>query len=433
MGLEMISISDIRNNNFTLGVVGMGRIGLPLAISFARKGVRVIGVERQEGILEKLNNRNTPFHEPEMESALIESVESGKLTFALDTKFSFGKCAIIIVAIGTPLKENLLPEMSSVVDVVSKISRSASDNSIIILRSTLVPGITESQILPRVKRLNSSLRLAVCPERIVEGNAMKEIAQLPEIVGVDDQKVGELVRELFLLLGSKEISITQIKVAEAVKIFTNVYRYVSFALANEFALISEKLNINSNEAITLANRGYPRSAIPLPGPAAGPCLRKDGLFLSNLSAVNLTKVAWLLNEHIPSHIIETIEKTYGSLCDKKVGVLGKTFKANVDDTRDSPAMRLIAELEAKGSNVVTFDPYTPNDQPLEEVLNCEVVILAVNHSYFEKITVSMLKGSSLVYDAWGLFSKLSLQENGITYMSLGNGIVTTGEPMTVKS
>jgi UDP-N-acetyl-D-mannosaminuronic acid dehydrogenase len=240
--------------------------------------------------------------------------------------------------------------------------------------------------------------------------------------------VGDLVRELFLLLGPKDISITQIRVAEAVKIFTNVYRYVSFALANEFALISEKLSIDSAEAINLANKSYPRSRIPLPGPAAGPCLRKDGLFLSNLSDVNLTKVAWLLNEHLPSHIIETIERAYGSLCDRKVGVLGKTYKANVDDTRDSPALRLIAELETKGSTVLTFDPYTQNDYTLKEVLESEVVILAVNHSYFEKITASMLKGSKLVYDAWGLFSKLCLEKHDVTYMSLGNGALPNRVP-----
>jgi UDP-N-acetyl-D-mannosaminuronic acid dehydrogenase len=432
----MIDNSDIRNKNFRLAIVGMGRIGLPLAISFARKGVRVVGVEKQEKILEKLNSGYTPFYEPEMESGLIECVKSGRLTFEFDSNFKFGECNINVVAIGTPLKENLLPDMSSILKVVSKIADSASDNSIIILRSTLVPGITESQILPRVKRSKSNLKLAVCPERVVEGNAMKEIAELPEIVGVNDRRVGDLVRELFLLLGPKDISITQIRVAEAVKIFTNVYRYVSFALANEFALISEKLSIDSAEAINLANKGYPRSRIPLPGPAAGPCLRKDGLFLSNLSAVNLTKVAWLLNEHLPSHIIETIERAYGSLCDRKVGVLGKTYKANVDDTRDSPALRLIAELETKGSTVLTFDPYTQNDYTLKEVLESEVVILAVNHSYFEKITASMLKGSKLVYDAWGLFSKLCLEKHDVTYMSLGNGALPNrvrnslpGEPL----
>jgi UDP-N-acetyl-D-mannosaminuronic acid dehydrogenase len=417
----MINIADVRNKNFKLAIVGMGRIGLPLAVTFARKGIKVIGVEKQVKILEKLNKGEIPFFEAEMELALKEGIESGRLTFTLDSGFKFDNCGIIVVAIGTPLKENLLPEMSLVVDVVSKIARSAADGSIIILRSTLVPGITEDQILPRVKRLNSNLHLAVCPERIVEGNAMKEILQLPEIVGVEDQKVGELVRELFLLLGPKEISITQIKVAEAVKIFTNVYRYVSFALANEFALISEKLNIDSTEAIKLANCGYPRSHIPLPGPSAGPCLRKDGLFLSNFSAVNLTKVAWLLNEHIPSHIIETIENAYGTLCGKKVGVLGKTYKADVDDTRDSPAMRIIAELEAKDAIVISFDPYTLNAHTLEETLDSEVVILAVNHLDFRKITAPMMKGSRLVYDAWGLFSKLNLQEQGVTYISLGNG------------
>jgi UDP-N-acetyl-D-mannosaminuronic acid dehydrogenase len=246
---------------------------------------------------------------------------------------------------------------------------------------------------------------------------------LPEIVGVDEEKVGITIKELFQLLGKhKEIAITDTKTAEAAKIFTNMYRYVNFALANEFAIISEKLYIDAREAISLANMSYPRSRIPMPGPAAGPCLRKDGLFLSNAAAINLIKNAWLLNESVPLHIVETIEQHYGVLHGKKVGVLGKTYKANIDDMRDSPANRLIEELALKGAEVVAFDPFVTNLNTLEEVLNSEIVILAVNHSHFDKITVDMLKSAKIVYDVWGQFSRLDLDQYGVEYITLGRGI-----------
>jgi UDP-N-acetyl-D-mannosaminuronic acid dehydrogenase len=429
----MINISNIKNKNFNLCIVGMGRIGLPLAVSFAVNGVKVFGVEKRDETLQILKNSKTPFYETGMQEALDKSLESGNLSFVSDNEFGFENCHIIIIAVGTPLKENLLPDMSLIVDVISKISKHAADDSIVILRSTLVPGTTENQITPCIKRMNSSLHVVVCPERIVEGNALKEIAELPEIIGTEHGTVGMVVRELFLLLGPKKIAITNTKTAEAAKIFTNVYRYVTFALANEFALISENLNIDAIEAIRLANNGYLRSKIPVPGPSAGPCLRKDALFLSSSnSVINLTKVAWLLNESIPSHIIETIQREYGNIIGKKIGVLGKTYKANVDDVRDSPAIRLIQELEAKGAKVLSYDPYTLNSDALEEVLDTEIVILAVNHSFFDKITAEMLNKSRLVYDTWGQFSELHLESHGIMYISLGKGVWNPQELMTVK-
>jgi UDP-N-acetyl-D-mannosaminuronic acid dehydrogenase len=428
----MINSSNIKNKEFNLCVVGMGRIGLPLAVSFAVKGVRVWGVEKREEILQALKNGKLPFFETGMQEALDKSLKSGKISFVSDNGFAVEDCHIIIVAVGTPLKDNLLPDMSLIGDVVSKISKKAADDSIIILRSTLVPGITESRIIPYVKRINNSLHVAVCPERIVEGNAIREIAELPEIIGIDDEKVGNIVRELFLILGPKEVAITNTKTAEAAKIFTNVYRYVTFALANEFALVSEDLNIDATEAIRLANNGYQRSKIPVPGPSAGPCLRKDGLFLSNTSVINLTKVAWLLNESIPSHIIETIEHAYGNLFGVKIGILGKTYKAEVDDIRDSPAIRLMQELDVKGAKILSYDPYTSNSETLEEVLGSEIVVLAVNHKFFDNITVEMLKRSKLVYDIWGQFSNLHLESYHIKYISLGRGAWRPQGLTTVK-
>jgi UDP-N-acetyl-D-mannosaminuronate dehydrogenase len=143
--------------------------------------------------------------------------------------------------------------------------------------------------------------------------------------------------------------------------------------------------------------------------------------LSNNSAINLTKVAWLLNESIPIHIIEAIKSAYGNIFGKKIGVLGKTYKANVDDVRDSPSIRLIQELEVNGANVLSYDPYTLNSNTLEEVLGAEIVILAVNHVFFDTITAEMLKRSKLVYDTWGQFSELPLDLYGIKYIWFGRG------------
>jgi UDP-N-acetyl-D-mannosaminuronic acid dehydrogenase len=397
----------------------MGRVGLPLALSFSSKGVKVFGVEKNKSTLKLLKEKRPPFYEAGLQEALEKS--QGSIFFESYDSFSFEQCHIIIIAVGTPLNENFMPNMSSIEDVIKSICRTSKNDSIIILRSTLVPGTTEKRIQPLIRQLGKSLHVAVCPERIVEGNAMKEIATLPEIVGADDQDTGNIVRELFLLLGeSKKITITNTKTAEAAKIFNNVYRYVTFALANEFALVSEKIGIDAREAIELANRGYPRGPIPMPGPAAGPCLRKDGFFLPNMSNDSLTRLAWFLNESITVHIIETIEKAYDNICGKKIGVLGKTYKADVDDTRDSLAIKLIEELRIKkGAEVISYDPYTTNFSTLQEVLNSEILILAVNHSVFNKINEDMLKNVKFIYDVWGQLSHLDLSSHEIKYVALG--------------
>jgi len=414
----MLSISDVKNKNFNLCVVGMGRIGLPLAVSFALQGVKVLGTEKNKEKLQQLNDGIVPFNEPHMEEALKKCLQNNKLVFSDDNNSVFDKCEIIIIAAGTPLKENFQPDMSLIDNVISETCSRAKNNTIIVIRSTIIPGMTKKLIIPKINKLNPSLKIAVCPERMVEGNAMKELRELAEIVGVEDESVGNVVRELFLLLGEKQITITNTSTAEAAKIFANVYRYVNFALANQLAIICEDLNVNARDAIEIANKNYPRSKIPVPGPAAGPCLRKDGYFLSDTS-LNLIKISRLLNESIPTHIINTIERKYGPVLDKKIGVLGTAYKADVDDFRDSLAIKLIEELEGKGAKVISYDPNDSKSDNISEVLESEIVILAMNHSEFDNISADKLKKAKLVYDAWGQFKKLDLNSHGIQYLMLG--------------
>tara|TARA_B100000029_G_scaffold334491_1_gene326586 strand:+ start:830 stop:2095 length:1266 start_codon:yes stop_codon:yes gene_type:complete len=418
----MITVDDIKNKNFSLCVIGMGRIGLPLAISFAKNDVNVLGNEKNKDTLEKLNNHELPFFEKDMKSAFSYALENNNITFDDDNEKTIQTCDIIIIAVGTPLKENLLPDMSLITNVIEQVCGKAKNDSIIILRSTLAPGTTEKQILPKILEMNNTLNVAVCPERIVEGRAMEEIEKLPEIIGIKNSKIGNIVKELFLLLGNKEITITDTKTAETAKIFANVFRYVNFALANEFALICENLQVNAHEAIMLANKSYPRGGIPQPGPAGGPCLHKDGHFLANTSIFNLTKTSWLLNESIPSHIVTTIENHVGKIYGMQIGVLGRSYKADIDDMRDSLAMKLIEELKNKQAKVVSYEPNDKNSDSLNDVLKSEIVILAVNHSEFENITEDMFDKTKLVYDAWGVFRKLNFSTKGIKYIGLGKSL-----------
>jgi UDP-N-acetyl-D-mannosaminuronic acid dehydrogenase len=164
----MLAISDIRKRNFNLCVVGLGRIGLPLALSFALQGVKVFGIDKRKEVLDTLNARNTPFQERGLRDALYKCLDSRMLVFAMEKEFEFKQCPVIIIAVGTPLKENLMPDMSLVYNVMSTVSKRAAEESIVILRSTLAPGTTQRLIFPHIEKADRNLHIAVCPERIVE-------------------------------------------------------------------------------------------------------------------------------------------------------------------------------------------------------------------------------------------------------------------------
>lgn len=243
--------------------------------------------------------------------------------------------------------------------------------------------------------------------------------------GVDEES-SEAAAELFRLLNpQKKILRTTPEVAELAKLFTNIYRYVNFALANQFALVCEHYGVDAYEVIRVANEGYARSNIPLPGPAGGPCLYKDGYMVTYTPFIDFIKAAWHLNESLPLHLVERMKERLGNLFGKKVALLGLAFKADVDDARDSPAVKLRNALKAQGCRVCVHDPFL-EPTPLEEVLSeAEAVVLAVNHTAFRTLTCEqiarMAKPGCLLVDCWGWFNPGEAEKAGLQYLGLGRG------------
>jgi UDP-N-acetyl-D-mannosaminuronic acid dehydrogenase len=204
----------------------------------------------------------------------------------------------------------------------------------------------------------------------------------------------------------KKISVTTPTGAELAKLFTNIYRYVNFALANEFAVRAERYGEDAHEVIRIANNGYSRSHIPIPGFAGGPCLSKDGLLLDNNTTFSsMISAAWKLNEAVPQHVAESILDELGSLYGVKVGLLGLAFKSESDDLRLSPSVKLGEILTAYGAKVQIHDPFVKETLSLKDALrDVEVVILATNHRSFQEIA-SLIdnSGCRMVYDVWGMF------------------------------
>jgi UDP-N-acetyl-D-mannosaminuronic acid dehydrogenase len=289
---------------------------------------------------------------------------------------------------------------------------------LIILRSTLPPKTTEEIIIPLLENktkleCGKDFALAVCPERILEGKAIKEIHDLPEIIGGVNEVCNNIAKEIFLGINTKkDILFTSPTGAELAKLFTNIYRYNIFALANEFAIWAEHYGVDGSEIIKIANHNYDRCNIPIPGFAGGPCLSKDSTFLANtIPFASIVSAAWKLNESIPQHIVENLKKITGNMFGKKITVLGISFKSGSDDLRNSPSVKLVDILTSAGAIVTIHDPFVKDTTDIQTALESpEIVIIATNHSNFkEHIEIINKAKPAMIYDVWGMFKKEDFQ------------------------
>jgi UDP-N-acetyl-D-mannosaminuronic acid dehydrogenase len=402
----------IRSGEAVVAVLGLGRVGLPLAIVLARAGLRVVGVDVDEQRVSAINNEVMPFHYPEIEPWLKQVVTAGKLEASRASADSINKADTVVVTVGTPTGSQYQLDYSQLYSAFGEVAKADLRGKAVIIRSTSVPGTMTSIVLPLLTkktglRLGIDFALAVCPERILEGQAHREIYELPEIVGTTDDLSAAIAAELFRKINpAKKILFTTPTAAELAKLFINIYRYVNFALANEFAIWAEKYGADAHDIVRVANEGYPRGAIPRPGFAGGPCLSKDGILLdNNTTFASIVSVAWKLNEAVPQHVVSSLLTDLGSLYGQKVVVLGLAFKANSDDIRLSPSVKLVETLRAYGADVSVHDPHVTETQSLSEVLqNAEVVILATNHTAFKDLARTIDEsGCQIIYDVWAMF------------------------------
>ena len=301
-------------------------------------------------------------------------------------------------------------------------------DKIVIMRSTLPPRTTTDIIVPFIENktgliAGNDFYLAVCPERILEGQAVKEIQELPEIIGGINQMSNDIVTEIFRHVNpNKKFSYTTMTGAELAKLFANVSRYIGFALSNEFAIWAEMFGENASDIINISNYEYSRSNIPKPGFAGGPCLSKDGLFLDNNTTFSsIVSTAWKVNESIPQHVINKIKQVEGNLFGKKIGILGISFKSDSDDLRNSPSLKLVELLKAAGAIIKIHDPFIKDTSSLNEVLeSSDIIIIATNHSEFKDIKKEIQNSKpKLIYDVWSLYNKDDFSSS--KYLKLGMG------------
>jgi len=390
-------------NKYDVCVVGgCGHVGLPLAIAFASKGINVCIYDINKNALEKIANSEMPFLEAGAGKLLENTIE--KTLFTSDNPQVISDSKFIIAVIGTPVDEHLNPEFTLMKDFIKNLLPYFKDGQYIILRSTVFPGTTE-KINTFLKDNGLKIYVTFCPERIVQGKAIEELINLPQIVsGFEDEAVKE-VSKLFKIL-TKDIITLDPTEAELAKLFTNTWRYIQFAIANQLYIISTNYGFDFYKIYQAMKYRYPRTKdFPSAGFAAGPCLFKDTMQIASFdnNKFFLGHAAMLINEGLPNFLVQKLKEKY-SLKDKIVGILGMAFKANIDDKRESLSYKLKKILEIEARKVLCSDEYI-NEKgfiaPEELIRNSHIIILGAPHKEYKDLVIN----NKILVDVWNFYGK----------------------------
>ncbi|HWF33913.1 MAG TPA: nucleotide sugar dehydrogenase [Solirubrobacteraceae bacterium] len=395
---------------YDISVIGLGRVGLPLALCFAGRGLQVLGVDKDPELLASVRGGRMPFEERGTQELLDAVTTAGRLHFA-DRASDAARAENIVITLGTPSFSHIESDLSQVREALDDLLPVLRDGHALILRSTIAPGTTDFVAGYLEKRgglkVGEEVFVAHAPERIAAGRFLEEISTLPCIVGGVDEESTRRAASVFEVFGAPIVRTTPVQ-AELAKIWTNILRYATFALPNLLMMDCERNDANVFEVIDLINRDYPRGGIARPGMTAGSCLRKDFAFSEERSnAPGMLLAVSRVNEAVPLFLVEGIKRRIGALASRKVAVLGLTFKRDTDDERDSLSPKLIRLLERELADVAVCDPHaaTPT-QPLEEAIrDADVVIVATNHSEFERpearqAILDSVGGGCLLVDPW---------------------------------
>ncbi len=396
-----------------VAVVGLGRVGLPLALTFADAGLSVLGVDKDAERLAVLAGGKMPFKEPGTDEVLQRVRAADRLALA-EHAADAAQADAIVLTLGTPTFSHIEIDMSDIRTVLDALLPQLREGHLLVLRSTVAPGTTDfvAGYLEKHRglRVGEDVFVAHVPERIAADRFMAEIGTLPCIVGGAGEGSAERAARLFAVLGAPIVQTTPVQ-AELAKIWANILRYATFALPNLLMMDCERYDANVFEVVDLINRDYPRGGIALPGFTAGTCLRKDFAFSEERSnAPGMLLAVSRVNESVPLFLVEGIKRRLGSLRERKVAVLGLAFKGGTDDERDSLSHKLIRLLERELADVVVHDPVvaTPTASFADAIADADVVVVATNHpGYSTPDALAAIARDAardcLVVDPWNAF------------------------------
>ena len=440
----------LNNKSLKIGIVGIGRIGLPTALSFANSGFETIGIDINKKLVDMINSGNYPLKdEPEFDKIFENVYNNKKITATTDISEVIPHCDVIILSLPTPMDDQNIPDYSALLTVGKNLNQLLSNGQIVIVESTVEPGFIENELLQSIEGSDRNIKsgidfhLAVCPETANPGEIMNDFKKLPRLVSAIDEKTSSVVSQIYRHVFDVElISLPDCKTANAVKLTTNVFRDVNIAFVNELSMLFDKLGIDTYTVMKAAKHKYNFQA-HFPGPGVGgPCLPVNSYQYLNSSKkidpdlLKLIQYARKINEKMPDHVIEltsdAFKESNKSIQNSDILILGVSYKSNVKDIQLSPAEQIIRKFQNLGVNIHIYDPYFFStevfgikvEENLDNILSkMDAVVIVTDHNEFKNIEISSFKKmkNPILVDTRGIFDPASVKDHNIIFRGLGRG------------
>jgi UDP-N-acetyl-D-mannosaminuronic acid dehydrogenase len=438
--------------NRDIAIVGLGYVGLTLGTVLAEAGYSVLGVERRPDVVDMTNQAIPHFSEFGLPEALGRVTSSGRLLAAEQFDDAVA-CETYIITVGTPLSSDGVARIDMIEHATREVAANMRDGALVILRSTVKVGTTRNVVSPILEASGKRFDIAMCPERTLEGRALQELRELPQIIGADDPAVADRAAAVFRRLTSSIVVMSSPESAEIVKLVDNTYRDVQFAFANEVARLCDAFGVNAHDVISSGKLGYPRTNVPLPGLVGGPCLEKDPHILMQSARtrgidLEITAASRLVNERQPSETVAFISSEIAKRnlpSPLRIAMLGMAFKGvpATDDLRGSMSIKVLDALRKAHPDAEfrLFDPVIGPENLGSEfpdvntcnrigdaVAGASVVVIANNHPLLGTISprtmTEFISPNGFVFDYWNHFSHLPTAELGDSYFAVGkSGLV----------
>ena len=444
-------IENIENKSIKIAVIGIGRIGLPTALCFAKAGFETIGVDINEKLVNMVNSGDYPLKdEPEFDKIFENVIESKKFRAETNIEKVIPNCDVILLSLPTPMNNQNIPDYTALLTVGKNLNSLLSNGQIVIVESTVEPGFIENELLESIEGSKKNLtsgtdfHLAVCPETANPGEIMHDFKKLPRLVGSIDEKIRPIVSELYTnVFGVELIPMPNCKTANAVKLTTNVFREINIGFINELSLLFEKLGIDTYTVIEAAKSKY-NFQPHYPGPGVGgPCLPVNAYQYLNSSKkidVNLLKIvqdARKINEFMPQHVIDLLVDAFSqnnnSLENSIVTILGISYKPNVHDVQIAPSETIIKLLKEKNVNLKIYDPYFKSETVFghkiensisEAVSGSDAVLIITGHNEFDDFNFDAISDSMntpILVDCTGKINPQNIKSEGVIFRGIGRG------------
>ena len=439
---------SLESKTLRVCVIGIGRIGLPTALSFAKSGLDTIGVDINKQLVDDINSGKFPLKdEPGYEEIFNSVIKNQKFSATTNIEDAVPNSDLILLSLPTPMDENNIPDYTALRTVASKLSEILSPHSLVIVESTIEPGFIEDEMVSLISKsgrltIEENFFIGVCPENANPGEILHDFTNLPRLVGGINSDIAKIIKAIYNFVFSVElIEMPNCKTANAVKLTTNVFRDINIAFVSELSLMFEKLGIDTNKVLEAAKKKY-NFQIHYPGAGVGgPCLPINSYQLLNTarrtgSNLSIIESGRKINEKMPEHVINLTLDAFNeckiNIENSNILILGISYKPNVKDIQLTPAQEIIKKLQEKGATIHIFDPYfisseifgIQTESNIDNVIQkVDACILVTGHDEFKKLPISMFNKMShpILVDTRGVFDPIKVESTKLIFRGLGRG------------